>query len=317
MPFIPVHDYKPNLLLRHRHANTMYPYLFRKVLDIGFERHRFDTSDGDFIHLDWLYGEQDKLVILCHGLEGSSDSKYIQYTSQLLHSHGWTVCAINYRYCSGEPNHTAKMYHSGFTQDLHEVIETYGSKYDQVALVGFSLGGNMVMKYLGDGEHPLTENIKRAVAISAPIDLSGSSKAIGKWYNYAYENRFLVTLRAKMIEKHRQFPEVVNIENLKKVTSLVSFDEYFTGPLHGFEGAEDYYSQCNSLQFIENIEVPTLLINALDDPFLSEKCYPIEEAKNNDIFHLKAPKFGGHVGFTTFGQSNYWNEFEILNFIST
>ena len=309
-------DYRPPLLHRLRHVNTMYPYLRRPSVELPYNRKRHHTADNDFIDIDWLQSGSSQLVILCHGLEGSSRSQYMNHTAALLYSKGYDVLAMNYRSCSGELNIQPTMYHSGFTNDLHELVTAYGPQYDSVYLVGYSLGGNMVLKYTTDGRLPLAGNIKAVIATSAPIHLASSSREITRWYNYLYEINFLKTLRKKMYAKHRQHPEVIKIEDVEKVNSLITFDEYFTGPLHGFTGAEDYYSQCSSLQFLHQVSVPTLLIQAQDDPFLSPQCYPYDLAQASDKLYFKAPKFGGHLGFTTFGQSNYWNEVEILKFIS-
>lgn len=308
-------NYKPNILLRWGHSNTIFPYLFRKDIDLSYKRIRLTTFDQDFIDVDFIKKGSNHLVILCHGLEGSSQSQYIKHTASLIYAHGYDVACLNYRSCSGEMNKTATMYHSGFTADLHLLISSYSSEYDEISLVGFSLGGNMILKYLGDHVYTINTKIISAVSISAPCDLSNSSKIIGKWYNKHYEIRFLTTLMEKMKIKERQFPELIKVNDLQKAKSLVLFDEYFTAPLHGFTGAEDYYDKCNSLQFLHKINIPTLLINALDDPFLSPSCYPFDIAKRSKYLFFKAPKFGGHVGFTTFGALNYWNETEILNFI--
>ena len=316
MPIIEVTDYTPPLFLRWRHANTIYPFLMRKEANPSYNRSRFTTHDDDFIDLDWIKKGSNHLVILGHGLEGSSRSQYITHTASLLSAGGLDILAMNYRSCSGELNRTATMYHSGFTTDLHSLIKAYEHSYEIISLVGFSLGGNMILKYLGDGVFDISKKIKSAVALSAPCDLSGSSKQIAKWFNKAYELNFLKTLINKAKAKQEQFPNKIDIAQINKINSVYKFDDYFTGPVHGFEGAEDYYSKCSSRQFLHNINVPTLLINATDDPFLSSSCYPYEEAEHNENLYFKAPKFGGHVGFTTFGQSNYWNETEIFNFIS-
>jgi len=316
MPVLPVPNYKPSFLFRNRHINTIYPYLFRKKSNLDYRRERFHTPDHDFVDLDWLRNESNTLVILCHGLEGSSGSQYIKCTAKLLSNNNLDVCALNYRSCSGEMNLTLNMYHSGFTHDLHAIIQSYQSKYKRIFLVGFSLGGNMIMKYLGDGVYEVPKKVEKAVAVSAPCDLSGSSRKIGKWYNLPYQRNFLKTLKQKMFFKQKQFPNKIATQSLSKTKSLVNFDEYFTGPIHGYSGAQDYYDKCNSLQFLDKIKVHTLLIQAKDDPFLSQDCYPYSIASDSDFLHLLVPKYGGHVGFTTSNSDHFWNEYEILKFIS-
>jgi len=186
--------------------------------------------------------------------------------------------------------------------------------YESIYLVGFSLGGNLVLKYNGDSLFSLSSKIKANVAISVPVDLKGSSIALRRSENTLYSWRFLRTLSKKMHLKHHQFPENLDIRQLKKVKTLTDFDDYFTSKINGFEDAEDYYLKASSKQFIPNISKPTLLINALDDPFLSESCFPVREANESSNFYLMTPLHGGHVGFISKGDF-YWSEYQILNFL--
>ncbi len=317
MPVLDASEYKPPLLLRNGHANTMYPFLFRKKIAPSFQRERFITSDNDFVDLDFLKNDGSKLAILCHGLEGSSESQYMQYTASLLAENGWEVMVFNFRSCSGVMNDTMQMYHSGWTTDLHEIITKYEVNYDRIALVGVSLGGNMILKYTTDQVYEVSNKIKSLVAISVPSDLSASSQKIISRQNKLYDIRFRVTLNDKIKKKYEMFPDQVQISNLDKVKTLWDFDEYFTGPLNGFDGAEDYYSQCSSKQFLHQVTLPTLMITAQDDPFLTQESMVFDIAKKNENLFFLAPKFGGHVGFTTFGQNYYWNEYKTLQFIDT
>jgi len=314
MPILDSSDYRPKGILRSAHVNTMYPYLFRKKVSPPYRRERFETSDGDFVDLDCIYDGHKRLVILCHGLEGSSESQYMEHVSILL-AKSWDVVAFNYRSCSGEVNRKLQMYHSGFTSDLHEITSHFGMMYDKIALVGYSLGGNMILKYTNDGVLSVPDAVKSVVAVSTPADLSKSSAKIISLQNRLYDIRFRQTLIQKMKEKQKQFPEDILSIDLEKVKNLWDFDEYFTGPLHGFAGAEDYYAQCNSLQFLGRNRIPTLMITAQDDPFLTEDSLPFAIADRSDNLYFLAPKFGGHVGFTTFESKNYWNEIKTLQFI--
>ena len=307
--------YIPKWWLRNGHINTLYTYFRRKQQRPPYQRERWETVDGDFIDLDFIKKGHRKLAIVSHGLEGSSDSQYIMSISNLLSSEGYDICALNYRSCSGEMNRTSTMYHSGFTLDLNMIVNKVAQDYDNIYLIGYSLGGNMNLKYTTDGIYPLHNKIRSVVSVSAPIDLAGSSKRISSWYNYQYQYNFLQTLNAKMRIKAKMYPDNININDLKKVKTLIDFDEYFTGPLHGFDGAQDYYSNCNALQYLESVTLPTLLISSEDDPFLTESCIPKEIAKTNKDIHLIATKYGGHVGFTTFGDDYYWLDYKILDFI--
>lgn len=315
MPLIET-DYKPPLLFKNRHVNTIYSSLFRKTKPLSFKRKRIETLDDDFLDIDLIENASRKIVILCHGLEGSSDSKYIQATAKLLSLNGYSVAAMNYRFCSGEINRQLVTYHSGKTDDLHTVINFVLPNYDSIYLVGFSLGGNLILKYNGDGLFSLSPKIKANVAISVPVDLKGSSISLKRCENVLYRWRFLRTLSKKMFLKHQQFPNELDLAPLKKIKTLTDFDDFFTSKINGFKDAEDYYLKASSKQFIHNISKPTLLINALDDPFLSESCFPISEAEENSNFFLMTPIYGGHVGFISKG-AFYWSEIQILNFLNS
>ena len=309
-------NYSPSFLSKNKHFNTIYSSLFRKTLPVNFKRKRIETPDDDFLDIDFIENESKKIVVLCHGLEGSSDSKYIQATAKLLSINGYAIAAMNYRFCSGEINRQLTTYHSGKTDDLNTVINYLLPNYDKIYLVGFSLGGNLILKYNGDGIFDLSPKIKASVAISVPVDLKGSSTALKRHENFLYTQRFLITLSKKMRLKYQQFPEDLDISFLKKVKTLTDFDDYFTSKINGFKDADDYYLKASSKQFIPNISKPTLLINAIDDPFLSKSCFPISEAQNNTNFNLMTPKYGGHVGFISSGEF-YWSEYEILNFLDS
>ena len=309
-------DYTPPFLFKNRHFNTIYSSLFRRIEPVSFKRKRIETSDDDFLDIDFIENGSKKIVILCHGLEGSSDSKYIQATAKLLSKNGYSIAAMNYRFCSGEINRQLITYHSGKTDDLHAVINYVLPHYDSVYLVGFSLGGNLILKYNGDGLFNLSSKVKASVAISVPVDLKGSSIALQRRENTLYNWHFLRTLSKKMHLKHKQFPDDLEIKSLKLIKNLTDFDEYFTSKINGFKDAQDYYFKASSKQFIPNISKPTLLINAMDDPFLSESCFPVSEAKKNSNFNLMIPHYGGHVGFISKGDF-YWSEHQILNFIES
>ena len=216
-------NYKPKWWLRNGHINTMYPYLYRNQSPVSFIRERWQTADMDFIDLDMIYGESKELVILSHGLEGSSSSQYIQSIAKLLSNSGYDVCALNYRSCSGDMNRTATMYHSGFTMDLDMIITKLKYKYCKIHLVGFSLGGNMNLKYTTDGIYTIDSKISSVVAVSVPCDLAGSSDRISSWYNYLYQYKFLETLLAKMKTKAEMYPNIINANDIKKSKNSYRF----------------------------------------------------------------------------------------------
>ena len=314
MPIIQNIDYKPSLLCRNGHVNTLYPYFSRKGPFPNYSRKQIETKDNDFLDLDYLKANNNKLIILCHGLEGSSQSQYIRGTASLFHEHHWDVLAMNYRGCGGSPNRQLRQYHSGATEDLHTIITPHLKDYEEIVLVGFSLGGNLVLKYAGDQVYPLDAKIKKVIAISSPIDLAAGAQEILKAKNYVYHREFMKCLMGKARIKQKLFPQDIKESDLNQVKNLIDFDDKFTGPIHGFRSAQDYYAQCNSIQFLQNIQIPALIINAEDDPFLPKECYPFQKAKESKFVHLMVPKYGGHVGFMTAGSKYYWDEHKILDF---
>lgn len=299
MPVIEVKNYRPNLFLRNGHFNTIYTALYRKLENPKYHRQRLDTPDGDFLDIDCLIQNYDKACFLLHGLEGSSDSQYIKSISQLLHANGWDVYALNWRGCSGEANLKLTSYHSGFTDDLDFILERYAGGYKQVQIIGYSLGANVLLKYLGEDPAHVPSNVARAIAVSTPCHLSDGAKELKKKSNWFYTQNFLKTLKAKMIIKEQQFPGQVDLSHLKKIKEVWDFDEYYTGPMNGFKGAEDYYSKAMSLQFLPTIDRETHIITALDDPFLADSSSPFAEAKNSKYVHFYPSAYGGHVGFYT------------------
>jgi hypothetical protein len=307
-------SYKPSFIFKNGHINTIFPFLLRDVPKIEFKRKRVHTPDDDFLDIDLIEKNSKKVIILCHGLEGSSNSQYIQACSSLLDKENYNILAINYRSCSGEMNNRPTLYHSGYIDDLEWIIDTSCSQYEEIILVGYSLGGNIILKYLATSNH-VSSKISLGIAISTPADLKHSSKRLLSFDNKLYQKKFLETLRPKMIEKALQFPGIIDVKNLKKVKNTEDFDEFYTAPLHGFDGAQDYYKKANSLQDLANIKTPTVMISAMDDPFLSKEAFPTEIAKNHSYLDLIMTKYGGHVGFSNPLSTYYWIEKKVLSLI--
>jgi predicted alpha/beta-fold hydrolase len=233
-----------------------------------------------------------------------------------LNNNNWDALAWNYRSCSGEPNHLLKSYHNGVTDDLSWVIKHASQKYPykEIALIGFSLGGNLTLLYLGrENPDPI---ITKSVVFSVPCDLKASAKVLTKPSNKLYMKRFLVMLHQKIKQKMKIFPDLIDDKGYEKIKNFKAFDDRYTAPIHGFKNAYDYYEKCSSKPFIPDIKVPTLIINAMNDPFLSEKCYPVKEAKTNKFITLSMPDSGGHVGFVSFNKQHiYWSEKRAINFL--
>ena len=315
MPIVDGSDFNPAKPFSWGHFNTISSYFYRNKVETIFDRHRIDTPDGDFLDLDFLKIGSHKLAILCHGLEGSSSSNYIHHFSRMLSMNGWNILAMNYRGCSGEINRRLQMYNSGKTDDLDHVVKSVEDDYDRILLIGFSLGGNLILKYLGENKDIITPKISGAVAISAPVHLSDSSKQLLRVENMLYQIRFLVSLAKKIIQKKGQFPDKISLWPLLRTWNLYAFDNNYTAPIFGYKDAEDYYAHNQSLPFLKNIKIPTLIINALDDPFLGNRCYPYDVAKESDVLSLCTPKYGGHVGFARAPNDRSWIDNKILAFI--
>ena len=319
MPLIEQSSYKAPLGYVSGHLQTIYPALFRKVPLITTERERITTPDDDFLDLDWARERSSpRLAILTHGLEGSTSATYVQGMARALVRAGWNVLAWNFRGCSGEPNRRLRSYHSGAIDDLETVLHHAMERTDvkQIALIGFSLGGNLTLKLIGDLGHYIDPRIQAAVTFSVPCDLAGSAKRLEHAVNRLYMRRFLKTLRAKVREKIERFPGEIEDEGLDWMRTFREFDGAYTAPIHGFINAEDYWQQCSCSTRLQNIAIPTLLINAQDDPFLTPSCYPINKAKDSAMLHFEIPKHGGHMGFVQFKNGNtYWSEQRAVEFI--
>ncbi|AFL84829.1 putative hydrolase of the alpha/beta-hydrolase fold protein [Belliella baltica DSM 15883] len=316
MPLIKNIDYENPKWLFNGHMQTIVPALFRNSIPLSFERERISTSDGDFLDLDWLKKGSDQLVIISHGLEGNSQRPYMLGMAHQFFSKNFDVLNWNFRGCSEEMNKKPIFYHSGATYDLDTVVNHAAKSYLKIFLVGFSLGGNLTLKYLGE-KRKRNPKIKKGVAISVPLHLESSCIKISSAENILYSKRFLSTLKEKVIKKSLIFPDKIPVGTLRKIKTLQDFDDNFTGPLHGFKDAHDYYEQNSSLYFIDQIQIPTLILNAQNDPFLSEQCFPIGQARNLDQVWMEFPKYGGHVGFSPRKSSDiYWSEKRAFEFIN-
>ncbi|MEM6316800.1 MAG: alpha/beta fold hydrolase [Bacteroidota bacterium] len=301
MPIIASKYQKPPFPYVNGHAQTVFPSLFRKIKDATYERERFTLSDGDFVDLDWLRSDSRQLIILTHGLEGSSERHYVKETAKLFHQKGWEALAWNCRSCSGEMNRKLRMYNHGDIADLTEII-TYANsrkRYDIVVLAGYSMGGNISMKYLGVNGNTIPKNLKASVNFSAPTDLISSVKLLDQPRSWFYSQRFRNKIWKKIQIKAVQYPGVVDLKNYKKVKKWEDFDNFFTAPVNGFEDALSFYHFASAKNFMQGIAIPTLLVNAQNDPILTPECNPIELAETNPNFYLEMPKEGGHVGFTS------------------
>ncbi len=309
--------YKPPFWAKKSFVSTVFSGLARKVNGVVQTRERITLSDGDFLDLDWSYTEEksNKVIILLHGLEGNAQRPYITGTAKLFNQNGIDACAVNFRGCSGEPNLLYRTYHSGATEDLDEVVKHILTKnqYAEIYIKGISLGANMALKYVGEGR-TLPAELKAVIAISTPCDLKGSCDELLSLKNRHYAIRFLGHLKNKLTPKLSQFTDSISVADFKSIRTLKDFDDIYTSKAHGFKNALDYYEKASCLQFLPDIKVPSLIINALNDSFLSVKCYPVKAAKQNPNLYLEMPRYGGHVGFID-KNNNYYNEKRALDFV--
>lgn len=281
-------------------------------------RRRVELADGDFLDVDGSHGFGNRAVLIAHGLEGSSGGAYVRGMVRAFNRRGWDALAMNFRGCSGEPNRLLRSYHSGATEDVLHVLRMLISQgYAGVGLIGFSLGANMVLKLLGELGAQAPGELIGGVAISVPCDLRAACEAMARPANAIYMKRFLASLREKVRAKQARFPVELNDEGYARLKTFRHFDDRYTAPIHGFCDAEDYWARCSANAFLATIARPTLLLNALDDPFLAPSCFPSSAASAHRFVHLEAPQHGGHVGFVGHGlcADEYYSERRALEFL--
>jgi hypothetical protein len=318
MPLIEKSSYRAPWYLPGGHLQTIWPALFRRVPRVVQRSERLELADGDFVDLEWSTQGSSRLAILCHGLEADAQTEYIQGMAGALIRRGWDVLAWNFRGCSHEPNRLLRMYHSGATEDLHAVVSHALANHPATAvdLIGFSLGGNLTLKYLGERPAELSPRLHRAVAFSVPCDLACSSRQLALRSNWLYMERFLRAMRAKIREKHQRFPDQLDLTGLSRIRTFRQFDDRFTAPIHGFRDAADYWARNSCRPFLPEIRIPTLLVNAQNDPFLGPACYPQDAAVASNFFHFEAPATGGHLGFPSGCHSREsWVETRAVQFL--
>ncbi len=314
IPVTAIAHYQRPALFFHPHIETIYPALLRSVVLTPYQRERIYTPDDDFLDLDWLKQGARKLIIISHGLEGNTQRAYIKGMAKIFYQQGYDILAWNYRGCSEEMNRQQRFYHSGATDDLEVVVQhALAQGYQQVSLIGFSLGGNLTLKYLGESQRDA--RIRSCVVFSVPMHLQSSCEQIALPANQLYARRFLKTLKEKVRAKASLRTDI-DTSPLDSINSLQAFDDAYTSVLHGYRNAIDYYTQCSSVHFAESIQVPTLIVNAQNDPFLSDACYPVERMMHHPKVRLEIPAQGGHVGFTAFGKKGvFWSEERALHFV--
>ena len=262
----------------------------------SFRRERWETPDGDFIDVDFAGDPAlPRQMVVFHGLEGCSDSHYARRLARELPQSGWRVAVPHWRGCSGEPNRKPRAYHSGDSEEVDWVLGKFSRPVDAI---GISLGGNALLKWLGERGSAAGSVVRRAAAISAPLDLAAAGRALDRGLNrLLYTRMFLGTLRPKSLAKLALFPDLFDGERVRAARTFREFDDVFTAPLHGFRGVDDYWTRASSGPWLEHITVPTLVLNARNDPFLPEDALIAAAAKASKAVLLEFPANGGHVGF--------------------
>ncbi|MEG2173558.1 MAG: alpha/beta fold hydrolase [Desulfovibrionaceae bacterium] len=315
-------SYTAPFWLRNGHVQTLWPVLFRPKVAVSYRRQRIDTPDGDFIDLDMLSSPPTgtaprRVVILSHGLEGNSRRTYMTGMARMCHAHGWDVIARHMRACSEDMNRTRGITHMGDTDDIHTtVLHACALGYSQIALVGFSMGGNQSLNYISESPCRMPTAVRACVAVSVPCDLVSAVEVLSLPSRRLYMEYFLCTLRQKMRVKAQQFPDFPSVAHLARMRTFAEFDGQFTAPVHGFSSALEYWTRASCAPHLHRISIPTLLINAADDPFLTAPCYPVETARTHPLLHLEIPAHGGHVGFVTRNRTNsYWTEQRVVDFL--
>lgn len=288
--------FRPAWWLPGGHLQTLYPTLFRRRVIPRLTRQRLELPDGDFLDIDWTDGCGGMRVLVLHGLEGSLDSHYAGSLLARLSREGYQAGLMYFRGRSGEINRLPRSYHSGETADLGYVIRLLHTAHPdgKIAVVGFSLGGNVLLKWLG--EQGCDAPVCTAVAISVPFDLDRAAQRLERGFSRVYRNHLLEKLRRSVVAKSVLHEPPLSVHELRGLRSFRAFDDAVTAPLHGFSGVDDYYSRSSSRRFLRSICTPTLILQARDDPFLPTDALP-EDSDISEAVTLELSEHGGHVGF--------------------
>jgi len=312
-------DFKPAVWCAGPHRQTIWPFALRRPPAPEYRRERVELSDGDFIDLDWhdvaRQSAAGPLVLLLHGLEGCSRSHYIMGLVHALAAAGYSAVVMQFRTCSGVPNRALRSYHAGETGDLSEVVKHIGRQREIFAAVGFSLGGNVLLKWLGESN--TARPVTTAIAISVPYRLDQAAERMQTGASRIYQKRLISLLHAKTRLRLEPRTSPIDLSRLNEWRTFRSFDHNVTAPLHGFDGVDDYYGRSSSLQYLANISLPTLLLHAEDDPFMTPAVIP-QEQHLSATTRLEVAEAGGHVGFVSGPwRPRYWLEQRLIGHLHT
>ena len=310
-------DFRPAWWLPGAHAQTVWPSLFRRRILPPITWERVELEDGDFIDLAWSGPAGGRIVLFLHGLEGSLQSPYAGGIMRQLNRRGFRVCLMHFRGCSGEPNRLSISYHSGKTDDPQRILEHIQStrNSDVYAAVGVSLGGNVLLKWLGERGERMS--LQKAVVMSVPFQLDDAARRMQQGLSRFYQRHLITSLQESYRRKFSHIGSPLDVD-VSKLTTFYLYDDQVTAVLHGFDGVDDYYSHSSSRQFIPRISVPTLMLHARRDPFMFPDTAPSEEELPENVW-LEMPEHGGHVGFISGlipGWADYWGERRIAQWLS-
>jgi predicted alpha/beta-fold hydrolase len=324
-PMATIPSYRPAWFVPGRHLRTLWGKFVRRRPQVPTTLERWPTPDDDLLAIHRVQGAAGRpMLVLLHGLEGSPNSHYARGLLAQAYALQWSAAAIVFRTCGGEINQVRRFYHSGETSDLDFVVRRLTSEAPNtpIVLAGFSLGGNVLLKWLGERSAELPPAVRAAAAVSVPYDLARGSRYINQGFSRIYEQHFLRSLVRKTALKRKRFPDIAPNANLARLRTMWAFDDAVTAPIHGFRDAGDYYERSSSLRWLSHIRVPTLLLSARDDPFLPAEV--LDEVRNvalqNPALHCEFVDYGGHVGFIGGSlpwRPLYWAESRVMEFLST
>ncbi len=287
--------------LANPHLQTIYGSVLARRPRVDYRRERWEAPDGDFVDLDHVDGGADRpRVVLFHGLEGSSNSSYARMLMHRVAARGWRGTVVNFRGCSGEPNRLPRAYHSGDSAEVAWILARLKAQAPAAPLhaAGISLGGNALLKWLGEQGEAARPVVASAAAVSAPLDLMAAGEALGRGFALVYAKHFLATMKARAAAKHARFPGMFDLARMRASRTLREFDDVVTAPVHGFRDTDDYWTRASSKPLLRAIAVPTLVLNARDDPFLPAWALPGTHEVSPAV-RIEFPERGGHVGFVT------------------
>lgn len=303
------------------HLQTILPNVARKVSPLNYQRQRLELPDGDFLDLDFAYQHNTKgMLIIGHGLEGNSSRVYVRGIAHYFGQRGYAICAINFRSCSGELNRLKRMYHHGDYPDLQNICTYLKQNYGTLPLhyVGFSMGGNIGLNYVSRCSDHARDHLTSVSAYSSPLALGDAIQALDNPMGRMYSNRFRKSIGRKMVEKS-SYHDIDHLDQLKGIKDWDTFDRLFSLPLHGYHPdacPQDFYDDVSPIDHLHLVQIPTLIVQAQNDPMLGGRCYDTSPSEKNDLLTFEIPANGGHVGFALAGKSYTYADQRTYDFVA-